>query len=197
MKHDETGELIGAEHSVVPAIHSRKFSTKDAAAATGISIATLQNWLTRGAVQLEGEQNPGRGQSRGYSAYEIARIALMKKLADCGVPLGTSFKITSKLKDAWKAVMGGHEQYGGTEPNLQSWIVVVLARDWPPGRKGSLLRADMYVADWIVDEIGKPAAETGLIATLLVLGATPAIVVNMGKVLHSTITELENICSKP
>jgi hypothetical protein len=186
----ETGELIGAEQAVIPAIHTREFSTKNAAAVVGISLGKIQNWLTRGAIQLEGEQNPGRGQSRNYTAYEIARISLMKKLSDCGLPLETSFKITAKLKDAWKQVVGGHEKYGGPEPSLQSWIVVVLASDWPSGWKGSLLRADGYVADWIVEEIGKPNSEKGLTATLLALRAAPAIVVNMGKVLHDTITEL-------
>jgi hypothetical protein len=186
---NEAGELIGAEQAVAPAIHFRQFSTKDAAAVVGVSVGKLQNWLTRGAVQLEGELNPGRGQSRTYTAYEIARIALMKKLSECGVPLETAFKITSKLKQSWKQVVGGHEQYG-LEPSLESWLVVVHAVNWPPGRKGSLLRADGYVAAWIVDESRKPDAEQGLMATLLALGAAQAIVVNMGKVLHDTIAEL-------
>jgi DNA-binding transcriptional MerR regulator len=186
---NETGELVGAEQAAIPAIHTRKFSTKDAARVVGISVGKLQNWLTRGAIQLEGEQNPGRGQSRSYSAYEIARIALMKKLSDCGVPLETAFKITAKLKDSWKQAPGGHEQYA-KERSLQSWLVVVLAADWPPGQKGSLLRADTYVVDWIVDDSGKPDSEKGLMATLLALGATPSIVVNLGKVLDDTITAL-------
>jgi hypothetical protein len=186
---NKTGELIGAEQAYIPAIHSRKFSTKDAAAAVGISVGKLQNWLTRGAVQLEGEQNPGRGQSRNYTAYEIARISLMKKLSDCGIPLETSFKITAKLKDSWKQVVGGHELYG-KEPGLQSWLVVVHTNAWPAGRKGSLLRADGYVADWIVDEVSKPDYEKGLTATLLALGGAPAIVVNMGRVLDDAIIEL-------
>jgi hypothetical protein len=186
---NETGELVGAEQAAIPAIHTRKFSTKDAAVAIGVSVGKLQNWLTRGAVQLEGTQNPGRGQSRNYTAYEVARIALMKKLSECGVPLETAFKITSAMKESWERVAGGHEQYG-EELGLQSWLVVVLTRDWPSGRKGSIVRADAYTAVWTVDEIGKPDSETGLMATLLALGSAPAVVVNMGKVLHDTITEL-------
>jgi hypothetical protein len=187
------GELIGAEHSVIPAIHSRKFSTKDAALAVHISTGKLQNWLTHGVLQLEGAQHPGRGQSRTFSAYEIARIALMKKLAECGVPLETAFKITSAMKHAWEQLLGGHEVYGGpAEPGLHSWLVVVLTRDWPPERKGSV-QFDAHTALWVVDEIGKPDSENGLTATLLALGATPAIVVNMGRVLNDTLTELEGM----
>lgn len=189
---DETGELLGAESTVTPSIHSRSFRTVDAAAVAGISVGKLQNWLTRGAIQLEAVQNPGRGQSRNYSAYQIARIALMKKLSDAGIPLTTSFKITSYLKASWTQVAGGHEQYG-TEPDLQSWIIVVLAADWPAGRKGSLVRADAHLAVWIVDQISKPDAASGLRETLLALEGAPAIVLNMGKVLHDAITKLEKL----
>src|SRR5579862_5479514 len=188
-KEEEIGEIAGTESTVTPAIHSRSFRTVDAAAVVGISVGKLQNWLTRGAIQLEGAQSPGRGQSRDYSAYEVARIALMKKLSDCGVPLGTAFKITAALKDAWEQAVGGHELYG-TEPDLQSWLIVARADEWPSGRKGSLVRADAHVAVWIVDQISKPDAERGLRETLLALAGAPVIVVNMGKVLHDTITKL-------
>jgi len=190
MKPDnETGELIGAEQSAIPAIHSRKFSTKDAAVVVGISLGKLQNWLTRGGIQLEGTQNPGRGQSRTYSAYEIARIAWMKKLSECGVPLDTAFKISSAMKEAWTQHVGGHERYA-REPELQSWLVVAHTSDWPSDRKGSIVQFDAHTAAWIVDELDKPDSETGLVATLLALGAAPAVVVNMGKVLDDTITAL-------
>jgi transposase len=188
----KTGELIGAELAVVPPIHTRTFSTKDAAAAAGISVGKLQNWLTRGAVTLEGELNPGRGQSRTYSAYEIARIVLMKKLSDCGLPLGTAFKITSALKASWKQVAGGHEAYG-VEPGVQSWLLVVLAADWPRTRKAHIVRADAHLAVWLVDLMTDPDASSGLQAALLALGAAPVIAVNMGKVLHETISKLEQI----
>ena len=191
---DEIGEIVGTESAVTPSIHSRSFRTLDAAAVVGISAGKLQNWLTRGAIQLEGTQNPGRGQSRDYSAYEVARIALMKKLSDCGVPLGTAFKITSVLKEGWERVVGGHEQYG-TEPDLQSWIIVVQANDWPAGRKGSLVPADAHIAVWLVDQISKPDADRGLRETLLALKDVPAVIVNMGRALHDTITKLEAISS--
>ena len=191
--NDETGELLGAEHVSIPAIHFRKFGTKETASVVGISAGKLQNWLTRGAIQLEGEQNPGRGQYRNYTAYEIARIALMKKLSECGVPLETSFKITSAMKGIWERVLGGHELYGGAEPSLQSWLVVALTRDWPQELKRSIVQCDAHTAVWIIDQIDKPDSDTGLGATLLTLGATPAIVVNMGAVLNRTIAELEGL----
>jgi hypothetical protein len=186
----ETGELIGAEQDAIPAIHTREFSTKDAAAVAGISLGKLQNWLTRGILKLEGTQHPGRGQSRNYTAYEIARIALMERLCECGVPLETALKITLTMKDAWERAVGGHERYGRIEPGLQSWLIVVLTSDWPSERKGSIVQFDAHTTVWIVDEIGKPDSEKGLMAALLALGAAPAVVVNMGKVLDDTITAL-------
>jgi DNA-binding transcriptional MerR regulator len=189
---EEVGELLGPESVATPAIHFRSFSTREAAAVVGISVGKLQNWLTRGAIQLEGAQNPGRGQSRNYSAYEVARIALMKRLSEYGVPLETSFKITSALKSAWTEVAGGHEAYG-TEPDLQSWLVVLLTSDWPAELKRSSVRANDHIAVWIVDQITKPDPSTGLTATLRALNSAPAIIVNMGKILHETVSKLEGV----
>ena len=142
---------MSGQSTSVPQVHSERFDTKEAATVAGVDLGKLQNWLTRGVIQLKGDLNPGRGQSRWYAPYEIARIRLMKKLADVGVPLSTAFKLTDALKKAWEQIPGGHELYG-SEPQLKSWLLVLPAEAWPAGRKADIVRADDYAVVWLVDQ---------------------------------------------
>src|SRR5260370_22225548 len=147
----ELGEQVSGQPATVPKIHSQGFDTRETALVAGVDVGKLQNWLTRGAIQLKGEQNPGRGQSRKYAPYEVARIRLMKKLADVGVPLSTAFKLTEPLKKAWEAAPSGHELWG-SQPQLKSWLLVLPAAAWPAGRKANIVRADDYAVAWLADQ---------------------------------------------
>jgi DNA-binding transcriptional MerR regulator len=177
-------------------IHTQRFDTKEVARVSGVDIGKLQNWLTRGVIQTESKLNPGRGQSRAYSAYEVARIRLMKKLADTGVPLSTAFKLTSALKKAWEQVPGGHEFYG-TELAIQSWLLVLAAAEWPTERKASMVPADEYVAVWLVDQKKVPDSPAGLRATLGALGDAAVVVINMGAFLKETLLPLSALREGP
>lgn len=173
-------------------IHSERFDTKEAASVAEVDFGKLQNWLTRGVIQLAGDLNPGRGQSREYAPYEVARIRLMKKLADVGVPLSTAFRLTDALKKAWEKVPGGHELYGN-EPGLKSWLLVLPAKAWPVGRKASMVHADEYVAVWLVDQQRHPDNPTGMRATLAALDDAVVVVINMGTFLKETMSRLTRL----
>lgn len=188
--------MQGANSTAIPSIHTLRFDTKEVARVSGVDIGKLQNWLTRGVIQTESELNPGRGQSRAYSAYEVARIRLMKKLADTGVPLSIAFKLTSALKKAWEQVPGGHELYG-TEIAIQSWLLVLSAAEWPTGRQASMVQADDYVAVWLVDTKQVPGSPTGLRATLAALGDAAVVVINLGAFLKETLTPLSALRGGP
>lgn len=173
----------------IPAIHEQRFDTKEVAFVAGVDVGKLQNWLTRGVIQLNCEQNPGRGQSRKYTPYEVVRIRLMKKLADVGVPLVTAFKLTAALKKAWEEVPGGHEVYG-SEPQLKSWLLVLPKAAWPAGRRASMVGLDDYAAIWLVDQQQHPDDSKGLRATLAALDDTAVTVINMGAFLKETWSRL-------
>ena len=173
-------------------IHSERFDTKEVANVAGIDVGKLQNWLTRGVIQLNCEQNPGRGQSREYTPYEVARIRLMKKLADLGIPLVTAFKLTASLRKAWEEVPGGHEAYG-SEPQLKSWLLVLPKEAWPAGRRASMVRSDDYAAVWLVDQQQHPDDSKGLRATLAALDDTAVTVINMGAFLKETLSRLARL----
>jgi len=188
----EQGSIIGANTVTIPATHRERFDTREVAGIVGVDFGKLQNWLTRGLIQLKEELNPGRGQSRKYTAYEVARIRLMKKLADAGVPLSTAFKITTDLKVLWENIPGGHEAYG-REPSLQSLLLVVLAADWPMGRKANMVRTDDYVAVWLVDEQRNADKSTGLRATIAALNDATLVLINLGAFLQEVFARLAQV----
>ena len=188
----ELGEQMTGQSASILQIHSELFDTNEAASVAGVDVGKLQNWLTRGVIQLKCEQNPGRGQSREYTPYEVARIRLMRKLADVGVPLSTAFKLTDALKKAWEQIPGGHELYG-SELQLKSWLLVLPAAAWPAGLKASMVRADDYAAVWLVDQQRYPDDPKGLRATLASLDDAAVMLINMGAFLKQTLSRLARL----
>lgn len=182
-------ESVGTVLVSVPSIHSERFDTREVASVANVDVGKLQNWLTRGLIQLSTELNPGRGQSREYTAYEVARVGLMKKLADVGVPLSTAFKLTGALKRAWEKTPGGHELYG-SQSHVNSWLLVLPAAEWPVGRRASMVRADDYTAVWLVDQHEYPDDHAGLRATLAELKDAAVVLINMGVFLQQTMSRL-------
>lgn len=188
----ERGTIVSAPVPAVPAIHLQLFDTRDAASVAELDFGKLQNWLTRGLIQLNTELNPGRGQSRQYTAYEVARIRLMKKLADTGVPLSTAFRLTEALKRLWLKTPGGHESYG-SELLLNSWLLVLSGADWPTGHRASMVRCDDYIAVWLVDEQRNADKPRGLRASLAALRGATVVVINMGAFLRETLSRLTQL----
>jgi len=173
-------------------ITGAKFTSNDVLSVAGIDSATLQNWLTRKeAIKLDSGRNPGRGKAREYSAYEVARIRLMKKLVDARVPLAPAFKITAVLRRLWEAEPGTHEGYAD-EPGLGSWLLVVPASAWLATWKRGVIRADDYIGVWVVDIVGQ-SGDRGLSANLdAIKDDSAAVVLNLGKFLKETFSRLDD-----
>ncbi len=174
-------------------VNDRLFNSDDAKVVAGINEVTLQNWLSRGRLKL-GQQNPGRGKSRQYTAYEVARIRFLKRFADLGLPLKPAFKITAALKKLWEATPGGHESYG-REPNIVSWILIARAELWdrqvaigPFPLDHSPVKTDGYVAIWAAEIIGN--TKRSIREAINFFGGGPLIVVNMGVLLDETVAHL-------
>src|ERR1700677_1199750 len=170
------------------------FSSEDVKVVAGINEVTLQNWLARGSLKLA-QQNPGRGNPRQYTLYEVARIRFLKRFSDLGLPLKPAFKITAALKKLWEASPGGHEGYG-RERNLVSWILIARSELWS-GRitigkfplDHSPVETDGYVAIWATEIIGH--AKRNLRAAIDFFDGGPLIVVNIGVLFDQTVSLLE------
>jgi DNA-binding transcriptional MerR regulator len=54
---------------------------------TGASLRQLDTWTTKGLICTEGSKNPGSGQERRWSEYELRIAALMVRLRKVGFEL--------------------------------------------------------------------------------------------------------------
>jgi DNA-binding transcriptional MerR regulator len=59
---------------------------------TGLKAPVLQTWVNRGAIRLS-EQNPGIGRRRLYSALDVVKLAIMRRMADLSIDLSVSKEI--------------------------------------------------------------------------------------------------------
>lgn len=64
----------------------QRFTQPDVLAITRLRKELLQTWINREVVKL-GEQNPGSGRRRLYSAIDIVKLGLMRRIADLGLDL--------------------------------------------------------------------------------------------------------------
>lgn len=67
-------------------LQQQKFTQGDVLAVTRLRKELLQTWINRNVIEL-GEQNPGSGKRRLYSAIDIVKLALMRRIADLGLDL--------------------------------------------------------------------------------------------------------------
>jgi len=179
---------------VAVGIADRLFSSEDVKVVAGINEVTLQNWLARGSLKLA-HQNPGRGNARQYTLYEVARIRFLKRFADLGLPLKPAFKITAALKKLWEATPGGHEAYG-REQTTVSWILIARSELWN-GRTTigrfpldhSSVETDGYVAIWATEIVKN--SKRNLRAAIDFFDGGPLIIVNMGVLLDQTVSLLD------
>lgn len=63
-----------------------KFEQGDVLAITRLRKELLQTWVNRKVVELS-EQHPGSGRRRLYSAIDIVKLGLMRRIADLGLDL--------------------------------------------------------------------------------------------------------------
>jgi len=72
---------------MVQALTEQHFTQGDVLEITRLKKELLQTWMNRGVVAL-GEQNPGSGRRRLYSALDIVKLGLLRRIADLGMELG-------------------------------------------------------------------------------------------------------------
>jgi MerR-like DNA binding protein len=184
------------EAPVTVNVHQVRFDSEDVVDVAGVSAMTLQNWIARGWLVVQ-QKNPGRGKSREFTAYEVARIRFMKKLVAAAVPVGTAFKITSAFKNLWDAAPGVHE-LAGDEPTRTDWLLIIPAEEWTAGRRASVLRdqgrsffaVDEFVAIWKM-EFGDVKQVMSVRAFLDLLSGSPVLLLDAGKLLGETIELLK------
>lgn len=75
----------------------QKYTQGDVLAITRLRKDLLQTWINRKVVAL-GEQHPGSGRRRLYSAIDIVKLALMRRIADFGLDLSIGRDLASEAE---------------------------------------------------------------------------------------------------
>jgi len=75
----------------------QRFTQADVLSVTKLRKELLQTWVNRGVVKL-GEQNPGTGKRRLYSALDIVKLGLMRRVADLGLELDIGRDLASEAE---------------------------------------------------------------------------------------------------
>lgn len=84
---------------------AQKYTQSDVLAVTRLRKPLLQTWINRSVVEL-GEQHPGSGRRRLYSALDIVKLALMRRIADLGLDLQIGRDLAS---EAERLLLAGRE----------------------------------------------------------------------------------------
>lgn len=74
-----------------------RYTQGDVLAITRLRKDLLQTWINRKVVAL-GEQHPGSGRRRLYSAIDIVKLALMRRIADFGLNLSIGRDLASEAE---------------------------------------------------------------------------------------------------
>ena len=78
-------------------LQEQKFTQGDVLAVTRLRKELLQTWINRNVIEL-GEQNPGSGRRRLYSAIDIVKLALMRRIADLGLDLAIGRELAQEAE---------------------------------------------------------------------------------------------------
>lgn len=78
-------------------LQEQKFTQGDVLAVTQLRKELLQTWINRNVIEL-GEQNPGSGRRRLYSAIDIVKLALMRRIADLGLDLAIGRELAQEAE---------------------------------------------------------------------------------------------------
>ncbi|TGX49163.1 hypothetical protein E5A73_20215 [Sphingomonas gei] len=73
------------------------FTQGDVLGITRLKKELLQTWMNRGVIAL-GEQNPGSGRRRLYSALDIVKLGLLRRVADLGLELGLGRELADEAE---------------------------------------------------------------------------------------------------
>jgi len=86
-------------------LQARRYTQADVLAVTRLRKELLQTWINRRVIALA-EQNPGSGKRRLYSAIDVVKLGLMRRVADLGLDLAIARDLAS---DAERMLIEGRE----------------------------------------------------------------------------------------
>lgn len=87
-----------------PILHSQ-ITIRQAARAIGATEKQLRNWLDRGQVTLEGENDREEGEWRRMSIYDVLRLAVVAKIASYGVSVPDANMVCADTIDGRLALL--------------------------------------------------------------------------------------------
>lgn len=78
-------------------LQTPQFTQPEVLKVTRLKPAVLQTWVNRNAIELA-EQNPGTGRRRLYSALDVVKLALMRRVADLQMDLSVAREIANEAE---------------------------------------------------------------------------------------------------
>jgi hypothetical protein len=151
----------------------------------------MQNLRTHGVIQIARCSIRAGAQFRRFTDYEISRIKLMKMLANSDITPLTAHRLTTGPQHDLGDGRARHEQIGAKdEPELHSWLWVMLSAELPLNRPANRLALYVFIAVSIIDVAENPNHRNQLRETVASLGDTAVIAINMVVLLQETIQQL-------
>jgi hypothetical protein len=86
-------------------LQTQLYTQADVLAVTRLRKELLQTWINRHVIELA-EQNPGSGKRRFYSAIDVVKLGLMRRVADLGLDLSIARDLAS---DAERMLLEGRD----------------------------------------------------------------------------------------
>lgn len=74
-----------------------RYSQPEVLRVTRLKPAVLQTWMNRQVIELT-EQNPGYGKRRLYSALDVVKLAVMRRIADLRIDLSIAKEIAGEAE---------------------------------------------------------------------------------------------------
>ena len=88
---------------MVHPLSEQHFTQGDVLEITRLKKELLQTWMNRSVIALE-TQNPGSGRRRLYSALDVVKLGLLRRVADLGLELGIGRDLAA---EAERLLLGG------------------------------------------------------------------------------------------
>lgn len=82
-----------------PALFQPSVTFRDAAHAAGVSTKTLRNWLDRGQITLQKDEERPEGGWRRFTPFDVARVAIMGRIVDYGFSVSAADALMAKYFD--------------------------------------------------------------------------------------------------
>ena len=174
-------------------VQDARFSREDLLKVAGVTAKTLQNWIARGVIAVE-EASPGRGRAREFTAFEVARIRLAKKLVGANVPVVAAFGISEAFKKLWDAAPGATD----SEPNFADWLIAIPAEEWTSERKRAVMAtrdvAELPAYDlvfiWKKTRLDDP--KRGILPVLAAVSDAAPVMLQVSSVLDDAMFQLKS-----